>query len=109
MWKKSNIIGGERWIITNLNKNSYVVTSIFNRYKNELYYKYQLKLVINNIFKEWYIMSDKQKIIEKINSINDDEIKYELYLQHEIAEGLEDIKNGNIYTTEELKEIITNW
>lgn len=55
-------------------------------------------------------MNDKQKIIENLNSINNDNnIMYNLYLQHEISEGLEDIKNGNVYTTEELKEIITNW
>lgn len=53
-------------------------------------------------------MNDKQKNVEKLNSINND-IMYNLYLQHEISEGLEDIKNGNVYTTEELKEIIINW
>jgi len=58
-------------------------------------------------------MSDKQRIIQPLNSISDDasyqDIMYDLYLQHEISEGLEDIKNGNTYTIEEIKEIITNW
>lgn len=42
-------------------------------------------------------MSNKQNIKEDV---------YNLYVQHEIIKGLEDMKEGNTYTSEELIRII---
>ena len=49
--KKSNIIGGERWILANLDKFYYAINP-FKIFCKKSYYRYQLKLAINNILKE---------------------------------------------------------
>lgn len=58
-------------------------------------------------------MSDKQRVMETLNSMSDEasfeDILYNLYVQYEISRGLEDVKNGNTYTSDELKEIINKW
>ncbi len=58
-------------------------------------------------------MSDKQIVMETLNSMSDEssfeDILYNLYVQYEILKGLEDVKNGNTYTSNELKEIINKW
>lgn len=58
-------------------------------------------------------MSDKQKVMETLNSMSDEasfeDILYNLYVQYEISKGLEDVKNGNAYTSNELKEIVNKW
>lgn len=58
-------------------------------------------------------MSDKQRVMETLNSMSDEasfeDILYNLYVQYEISRGLEDVKNGNTYTSDELKKIINKW
>lgn len=55
-------------------------------------------------------MSDKQLILNTVNNIEDtktyEEILYTLIMQLEIQKGIKDMENGNMKTTEELKEII---
>lgn len=56
-------------------------------------------------------MSDKQLILNILEDIDDttsyEEILYALYLQFEVKKGIKDVKNRNIKTTEEVKEIIS--
>ncbi|MBO5398226.1 MAG: hypothetical protein J6A36_04780 [Clostridia bacterium] len=58
-------------------------------------------------------MSDKQLILNTVNNIEDtktyEEILYTLIMQLEIQKGIKDMENGNMKTTEELKEIIKKW
>lgn len=55
-------------------------------------------------------MSDKQLILNTVSNIEDtktyEEILYTLVMQLEIQKGIKDMENGNMKTTEELKEII---
>lgn len=55
-------------------------------------------------------MSDKQLILNTVSNIEDtktyEEILYTLIMQLEIQKGIKDMENGNMKTTEELKEII---
>lgn len=57
-------------------------------------------------------MSDKQLILNTVSNIEDtktyEEILYTLIMQLEIQKGIKDMENGNMKTTEELKEIIKN-
>ena len=58
-------------------------------------------------------MSDKQLILNTVNNIEDtktyEEILYTLIMQLEIQKCIKDMENGNMKTTEELKEIIKKW
>lgn len=58
-------------------------------------------------------MSDKQLILNTVSNIEDtktyEEILYTLIMQLEIQKGIKDMENGNMKTTEELKEIIKKW
>ena len=58
-------------------------------------------------------MSDKQLILNTVNNIEDtktyEEILYTLIMQLEIQKGIKDMENGDMKTTEELKEIIKKW
>ncbi|MEG2310848.1 MAG: hypothetical protein RSB76_02555 [Clostridia bacterium] len=58
-------------------------------------------------------MSDKQRVLETLNEISDEasfkEIIYNLYMQYEVSKGMQDIKNGNTYTSDEIKEMINKW
>lgn len=58
-------------------------------------------------------MSDKQRVLETLNEISDEatfkEIMYNLYIQYEVAKGMQDIKDGNTYTSDEIKEMINKW
>lgn len=58
-------------------------------------------------------MSDKQLILNTVQSIEDsktyEEILYTLYVQHEIQKGIADMKNKNTKTSKEVKEIIDKW
>ncbi len=58
-------------------------------------------------------MSDKQLILNTVQSIEDtksyEEILYTLFMQLEIQKGITDMENGNVKTSEELKEIINKW
>lgn len=55
-------------------------------------------------------MSDKQLILNTVQNIDDatsyEEILYTLYLQFEVQKGIKDMEQGNVKTTEEVKEII---
>ena len=58
-------------------------------------------------------MSAKQLILNKVQNIEDtqsyEEILYALIMQFEIQNGINDMENGNMKTSEELKEIIKKW
>ncbi len=58
-------------------------------------------------------MSDKQLILNTVAQIDDatsyEEILYALYLQYEVTKGIKDMENGNVKTSEEVKEIIKKW
>ena len=58
-------------------------------------------------------MSDKQLILNIVQNIEDtksyEEILYALIMQLEIQKGINDMENGNVKTSEELKEIINKW
>lgn len=58
-------------------------------------------------------MSDKQLILNTVSNIEDtktyEEILYTLIMQLEIQKCIKDMENGNMKTTEELKEIIKKW
>lgn len=58
-------------------------------------------------------MSDKQKIIESLNNIDDtatfEEILYQLYFQYKIEKGLQDVENGNYRPTEDVLREIDTW
>lgn len=58
-------------------------------------------------------MSDKQLILNTVAQIDDatsyEEILYALYLQYEVKKGIKDMENGNVKTSEEVKEIIKKW
>ncbi len=58
-------------------------------------------------------MSDKQLILDTVQSIDDklsyEEILYTLYMQLEIQKGIKDMEEGNTKTTKEVKEIIDKW
>ncbi len=58
-------------------------------------------------------MSDKQLILNTVQSIEDtksyEEILYTLFMQLEIQKGITDMENGNVKTSDELKEIINKW
>lgn len=58
-------------------------------------------------------MSDKQLILNTVQNIEDtksyEEILYTLFMQLEIQKGIIDMENGNVKTSEELKEIINKW
>lgn len=57
-------------------------------------------------------MSDKQLILNTVQNISDtssyEEILYTLYTQLEIRKGIKDMENGNVKTTQEVKEFIKN-
>ena len=58
-------------------------------------------------------MSDKQKIIETLNNIDDsatfEEIIYQLYFQYRIEKGLQDVENGNYRPSEGVLKEIDTW
>ena len=58
-------------------------------------------------------MSAKQLILNTVQNIEDtksyEEILYTLFMQLEIQKGIIDMENGNVKTSEELKEIINKW
>lgn len=58
-------------------------------------------------------MSAKQLILNTVQNIEDtqsyEEILYTLIMQLEIQNGISDMENGNMKTSEELKEIIKKW
>ena len=58
-------------------------------------------------------MSAKQLILNTVQNIEDtqsyEEILYTLIMQLEIQNGINDMENGNMKTSEELKEIIKKW
>lgn len=58
-------------------------------------------------------MSDKQIILNTVQNIEDTlsykDILYALITQFEIQNGIKDMENGNLKSSEELKEIISKW
>ncbi len=58
-------------------------------------------------------MSDKQIILNRVQSIDDtksyEEILYDLFMQFEIQKGIKDMEEGNTKTSDEVKEIINKW
>lgn len=58
-------------------------------------------------------MSDKQLILNTVAQIDDatsyEEILYALYQQYEVTKGIKDMENGNVKTSEEVKETIKKW
>ena len=58
-------------------------------------------------------MSDKQLILNTVQSIDDtktyEEILYALYMQLEIRKGIKDMEEGNTKDINEVKEIINKW
>ena len=58
-------------------------------------------------------MLTKEKIIESIDLLPDnisiDEIINRIILLDKIDQGLNDVKEGNIYTTEEVEEKLNKW
>ena len=53
-------------------------------------------------------MSDKQLILNTVKNIDDttsyEEILYTLYLQFEVQKGIKDMEQGNVKTSEEVKD-----
>ena len=58
-------------------------------------------------------MSDKQIILNTVQKIDDktsyEEILYLLYMQLEVQKGIKDMEEGNVKTSNEVKEIINKW
>lgn len=58
-------------------------------------------------------MSDKQLILNTVQNIDDstsyEEILYTLYVQYEIKKGIQDVDNGRMKTSKEIKDIISKW
>ena len=57
------------------------------------------------------MVNAKQKPIlnsRSFNSLSEDE-RYHLYIQHKIDLALEDIKNGNVISHEDLKKEVETW
>ncbi len=58
-------------------------------------------------------MLTKEKIIETIDLLPDnisiDEVINRIILLDKIEQGLNDVKEGNIYTTEEVEEKLNKW
>lgn len=58
-------------------------------------------------------MLTKEKIIESIDLLPDnvsiDEVINRIILLDKIEQGLNDVKEGNIYTTEEVEEKLSKW
>lgn len=59
-------------------------------------------------------MLTKQQIIEAIEAIPEEELTIEvvverLLLLNELQQAEDDIKNGRVYTNEQMKEIIKSW
>lgn len=58
-------------------------------------------------------MSDKQLVLKTVQNIDEEtsfeEILYTLYMQHEIQKGIKDMEEGNLKTSNEVKEIINKW
>lgn len=58
-------------------------------------------------------MSDKQIILNTVQKIDDktsyEEILYLLYMQLEVQKGIKDMEEGNVKTSNEVKDIINKW
>lgn len=58
-------------------------------------------------------MSDKQLILNTVQSINEtksyEEILYALYMQFGIKKGIKDMEEGNTKTSAEVKKIVNKW
>ncbi|HOT46748.1 MAG TPA: hypothetical protein PLM53_00010 [Spirochaetota bacterium] len=59
------------------------------------------------------MQSIKQEALDAIAKLPDsatiDDIMYRLYVIDKIHEGLEDVRNGRVITTEELKREVMTW
>ena len=57
-------------------------------------------------------MSDKQLILNIVEKIDEttsyEDILYALYMQYEVTKGIKDMEEGNVKSSEEVKEIIKN-
>ncbi len=55
----------------------------------------------------------KNEVINAISTLPDnvdiDEIMYQLYVIDQVEKGLEDVKNGNVTTIDELEKEMTKW
>ena len=55
----------------------------------------------------------KQEAIDAITALPDtaevDDIMYRLYVMDKIRQGRQDIKDGKIFTTEEIKKELSTW
>lgn len=58
-------------------------------------------------------MSDKQLILNIVEKIDEttsyEDILYALYMQYEVTKGIKDMEEGNVKSSEEIKEIIKKW
>ncbi len=58
-------------------------------------------------------MSDKQLILNIVEKIDEttsyEDILYALYMQYEVTKGIKDMEEGNVKSSEEVKEIIKKW
>ncbi len=58
-------------------------------------------------------MSDRERVLEVASSMSDtatiEEIIAAFYTQMQIEQGLEDVENGNVYSSEEVWEEIKEW
>ena len=57
-------------------------------------------------------MSDKQLILNIVEKIDEttsyEDILYALHMQYEVTRGIKDMEEGNVKSSEEVKEIIKN-
>ena len=58
-------------------------------------------------------MSDKQLNLNTVQSIDDatsyEDILYALYMQLGVQKGIKEMEEGNVKTSDEVKEIIDKW
>ena len=50
-----------------------------------------------------------RKINKKDETTSYEDILYALYMQYEVTKGIKDMEEGNVKSSEEVKEIIKKW
>jgi len=59
------------------------------------------------------MQSAKQEVMELLKGLPDDstleEIQYHLYVRQKVQRGIQDVKEGKIYTQEEVEKRMEKW
>ena len=59
------------------------------------------------------MLTDKQEVIKLLKSLPDnstlEEIQYHLYVRQKVQRGIQDVKEGRIYSQEEVEKRMGKW